>query len=202
MMQTWTFEPYDEDEIPEMGKTSVVALSKQHRERWLLRTSKGFIVFRRMPLRIQRILDLARVKLYPKLESIKQELACLQGIVEGSEGYEEAQERIQSLAVALACTDPAPLGVIVEPRLSSMDDYEELYESLEESERAALLTAVIEMTRIIDADEVDSVPEIIAERSGLKLVTPDMIENLTVSQASYWMSRIRAENAAIERMRR
>lgn len=201
-MQTWSFEQYDVEDMPEKGKLSVVSLSREHRERWVLNTHVGSIIFRRMPLRMQRILDLSRQKLYPHISDMKSEILHLQEIPESSEEYPKAQERIQELAVALACTEPSPLGVIVEPRLSSMDDYEELYEKLTEEERVALLTAVMEMSRIVDADDVDPVPEVIAERAGLKLITQDMIENLTVSQASYWMSRINAERTAIERMRR
>lgn len=201
-MQTWSFEQYDVEDMPEKGKLSVVSLSREHRERWVLNTHVGSIIFRRMPLRMQRILDLSRQKLYPHISDMKSEILHLQEIPESSEEYPQAQERIQELAVALACTEPSPLGVIVEPRLSSMDDYEELYEKLTEEERVALLTAVMEMSRIVDADDVDPVPEVIAERAGLKLITQDMIENLTVSQASYWMSRINAERTAIERMRR
>lgn len=201
-MQSWSFEQFDENDIPEKGKISVVALSREHRERWVLKTHLGCIVFRRMPLRMQRILDLARAKLYPRISEMKSEIIHLQEIPESSEEYAKAQDRIEELAVALACTEPSPLGVIVEPRLASMDDYEALYEALTEEERVALLTAVIEMSRIIDADDVDPVPEVIAERAGLKLITEDMIENLTVSQANYWMGKIRAERVAIERMRR
>lgn len=201
-MQTWSFEQYDDEDIPEKGKLSVVALSREHRERWVLKTHVGCIVFRKMPLRMQRILDLARAKIYPRMTEMKSEIMHLQEIPEVSEEYHKAQDRINEYAVALACTDPSPLGVIVEPRLASMDDFEELYRKLSEDERVALLTAVIEMSRVIDADDVDPVPEVIAERAGLKLITEDMIENLTVSQANYWLGRINAERVAIERMRR
>lgn len=202
-MQTWDFTDFDTGmALPENGKLSPVRLAGEHRERWVLKTSKGDIVLRRMPLRLYRVLELARVKVYPKLQDMLQEIRELQEIPKGCDAYEEAQERLSSLATALVMSDPAPLGVIVSPALACMDDYEELYEALSDAERIRLVNAVAEMSRIVNADEVDPIPEMVAERMGIKLVTKDMIDNMTVSQASYWYARIEAEKTAIERMAR
>jgi hypothetical protein len=153
-----------------------------------------------MPLRLFRVIELARVKMYPRLMEMYQEIQELQAIPQGCAGYDEAQERMSALATALVMSDPAPLGVIVSPSLANMDDFEDLYEMLTTQERDKLITAVSEMTRIASADEVDPIPEMVAERMGLKLVTKDMVEHMTVSQAEYWFSRIQAEKTAIERM--
>lgn len=197
----WEFTDFDTGmALPEQGKLSPVRLANEHRERWVLRTSKGDIVLRRMPLRLFRVIELARVKMYPRLMEMYQEIQELQAIPQGCAGYNEAQERMSALATALVMSDPAPLGVIVSPSLASMDDFEDLYEMLTTQERDRLITAVSEMTRIASADEVDPIPEMVAERMGLKLVTKDMVEHMTVSQAEYWYSRIQAEKTAIERM--
>jgi hypothetical protein len=197
----WEFTDFDTGlALPEQGKLSPVRLANEHRERWVLRTSKGDIVLRRMPLRLFRVIELARVKMYPRLMEMYQEIQELQAIPQGCAGYDEAQERMSALATALVMSDPAPLGVIVSPSLASMDDFEDLYEMLTTQERDRLITAVSEMTRIASADEVDPIPEMVAERMGLKLVTKDMVEHMTVSQAEYWFSRIQAEKTAIERM--
>ena len=199
----WEFTDFDTGlALPEQGKLSPVRLAHEHRERWVLRTSKGDIVLRRMPLRLFRVIELARVKMYPRLMEMYQELQELQTVPQGSEHYASAQERMSELATALVMSDPAPLGVIVSPSLASMDDYEELYRILNAQERDRLVTAVAEMTRVASADEIDPIPEMVAERMGLKLVTKDMIEHMTVSQAEYWYSRIQAEKTAIERMYR
>lgn len=203
MGQTWEYTDYDTgNDVPEYGKLSPVRLAREHRERWVLRTSKGDIVLRKMPLRLYRILELARVRMYPRLQEMLQELQELQAIGKGSEAYAEAQTRIEDLATALVMTDPAPLGVVVSPALASMDDYEELYSMLTDTERTRLVNAVVEMTRIIDPAEVDPIPEMVAERMGLKLVDADMVEAMTVSQASYWHARIQAEKVALDRMTR
>lgn len=197
----WEFTDFDTGlALPEQGKLSPVRLADEHRERWILRTSKGDIVLRRMPLRLFRVIELARVKMYPRLMDMYQEIQELQAIPQGCAGYDEAQERMSALATALVMSDPAPLGVIVSPSLANMDDFEDLYEMLTTQERDRLITAVSEMTRIASADEVDPIPEMVAERMGLKLVTKDMVEHMTVSQAEYWFSRIQAEKTAIERM--
>jgi hypothetical protein len=199
----WEFTDFDTGlALPEQGKLSPVRLAHEHRERWVLKTSKGDIVLRRMPLRLFRIIELARVKMYPRLMDMYQEIQELQTIPQSSEHYASAQERMSELATALVMSDPAPLGVIVSPSLASMDDYEELYTLLNAQERDRLITAVAEMTRVASADEIDPIPEMVAERMGLKLVTKDMIEHMTVSQAEYWYSRIQAEKTVIERMYR
>lgn len=199
----WEFTDYDTGlALPEQGKLSPVRLANEHRERWVLRTSKGDIVLRRMPLRLFRVIELARVKMYPRLMEMYQEIQELQAVPKGAEGYDNAQERMSALATALVMSDPAPLGVIVSPSLASMDDYEDLYEMLTPQERDRLVSAVAEMAKVASADEVDPIPEMVAERMGLKLVSKDMIEHMTVSQAEYWYSRIQAEKTAIERMYR
>lgn len=199
----WEFTDYDTGlALPEQGKLSPVRLANEHRERWVLRTSKGDIVLRRMPLRLFRVIELARIKMYPRLMEMYQEIQELQAVPKGAEGYDNAQERMSALATALVMSDPAPLGVIVSPSLASMDDYEDLYEMLTPQERDRLVSAVAEMAKVASADEVDPIPEMVAERMGLKLVSKDMIEHMTVSQAEYWYSRIQAEKTAIERMYR
>lgn len=199
----WEFTDFDTGlALPEQGKLSPVRLANEHRERWVLRTSKGDIVLRRMPLRLFRVIELARIKMYPRLMEMYQEIQELQAVPKGAEGFDNAQERMSSLATALVMSDPAPLGVIVSPSLASMDDYEDLYEMLTPQERDRLVSAVAEMTKVASADEVDPIPEMVAERMGLKLVSKDMIEHMTVSQAEYWYSRIQAEKTAIERMYR
>lgn len=202
-MTTWDYYDYDTGaDVPEHGKLSPVRLAHEHRERWVLQTSKGAIVLRRMPLRLYRVLELARQRIYPRLTEMLEELQSLKALPEGAEGYEEAQTRIMDLATALVMTDPAPLGVVVSPSLASMDDYEELYIMLDEVERVRLVNAVMEMSRIIDPAEVDPIPDMVAERLGIKLADPSMVEAMTVSQASYWHARIQAEKTALDRMAR
>jgi hypothetical protein len=202
-MTTWDYYDYDTGaDVPEHGKLSPVRLAHEHRERWVLQTSKGAIVLRRMPLRLYRVLELARQRIYPRLTEMLEELQSLKALPEGAEGYEEAQTRIMDLATALVMTDPAPLGVVVSPSLASMDDYEELYTMLDEVERVRLVNAVMEMSRIIDPAEVDPIPDMVAERLGIKLADPSMVEAMTVSQASYWHARIQAEKTALDRMAR
>lgn len=202
-METWEYYDYDTgNDVPEHGKLSPVRLAHEHRERWVLQTSKGAIVLRRMPLRLYRVLELARQRMYPRLTEMLTELKELGAIPEGSEMYKEAQERTMELATALVMSDPAPLGVVVSPALASMDDYEELYNMLDEGERTRLVNAVMEMARIIDPSEVDPIPDMVAERLGIKLADPSMIEAMTVSQASYWHARIQAEKTALDRMAR
>ena len=192
-----------EDLDPDVSTYSIVELNREHRVRYVMQTSKGCIILRHLPLRMKRIIDSARYHIYPTAREMEQELMEMRGYFDGislEDAEPEARARIEELYQQLRLTDMYALGVIVAPALASMDDYEELLERLDEREQAQLAVAVRELSSIIPPKNIDGTVMEIAKANGLKVVDSDMLEELTVSQASFYLDRIRKENAAIERM--
>lgn len=184
-------------------------LRREHAVRYVMQTSKGIIILRHMPLRMHRMIEAARHAIYPETARMEKEarelLPYFQGIPE-DEVDPEAKKRLMELSSQLQLTDMGALGVVVAPALASMEDYEALYESLDEKERLQLATAVRELSTPIPPERVDAAPLEIAKANGIRLMTEEELECLTVSQAAFWCDRIAQEarrtEAAMRRMQR
>lgn len=191
--------------LPNDNTYSAVELVHEHRHLWVYHTSVGDIVLRRLPLRMQRVLQMARIQARPKTQQLLAELQSLRPFMEGlseDEIDEETKTRAMEITLELMLTDLSPLGVIVVPTLQSMEDYEDLLAMLTAEERVCLQQAVTDMASVRPAREVDPTPLEIAERLGIKVIPDDMAENLTVSQAEYYVDRVNRERKAIEAMQR
>lgn len=204
MEYTYTDLMTGEDDT-DSGTYSAIELVHEHQRRWILRTAKGTIVLRRMPLRMQRIIEASRKAHGPRTRALLNELANLRPFMEGlpeEEIDQETRERAMDLTHQLMLQDLAPLGVIVTPELNTIEDYDDLLRMLTPQERIALQEAVAEMASVRPASEIDTTPLEIAERLGINEIPEDMIKNLTVSQAEFFINRITEERKAIERMQR
>lgn len=193
-----------EDDI-DAGVYSAIELVHEHRRRWVLKTSKGAVILRRMPLRMQRVIESSRKAHGPRVRALLDELANLRPFIEGLAEDEidpETRERAMEITHQLMLMDLAPLGVIVTPELYTIDDYDDLLLMLTPDERILLQEAVAEMARVRPASEIDSTPLEIAERLGMHEIPDDMVKNLTVSQAEYFATRINEERRSIERLQR
>lgn len=192
-----------EDIDPDAATYSIIELNREHLVRYVLKTSKGNIILRHIPLRMKRIIDSARYHIYPTAREMEQELQELRPYFDGipiEDVDPEAKDRVQELYEQLRLTDMYALGVIVAPALACMDDYEQLFEMLNEAERAQLAAAVRELATVCPVNRVDSTADEIARSNGLRIMDPDMLEMMTVSQANFYLDRIRQENRNIERM--
>lgn len=189
---------------PMDGTYSVMELMREHRDRFVMSTSAGAIILRRMPLRMRRTIDSVRTLLYPRTAELRAEAQALMPYFQGvdpSEWDADALARIKEIEAELRVTDMDALGVIEAPLLATMDDYDDLLGRLTEDERQTLAVAVHALSEVTPPSHVDSTAQEVAERYGMTVMTKDMLDMMTVSQAAYLMSRIEKENRAVERMR-
>ena len=190
-------------ESVEAGTYPLVELVREHRRRWVLRTGAGAVVLRRMPLRMQRLVEAARRARGPRVRALLDELNALRPFMEGlkeDEIDQETRDRAMDLAHQLMLQDLAPLAVIEAPELTCTEDYDDLLRMLTPEERITLQEAVTEMARVRPPEEVDATALDVAERLGVQVVPEDMIDAMTVSQAEYWVARINEERRALRRM--
>lgn len=203
-MVTYDYRDLDTGKAAEdpAGSYSVMALHHEHLVRYVMLADtrdggKTAIVMRHLPLRLARVIQDVRSKMFPRAKSLE-------------ERYEECRKKnpaemtdaeiseLLRLDRELAMTDMTALGIITMPELACMDDYEELYESLTEPDRLKLVTAVRLLASVRDPRTVDSTAEDIARRAGIQLLDKEQLELMTVSQASYQVSRIVKESRAME----
>lgn len=189
---------------PDDSAYSVIELATEHRDLFWLETKQGSIVLRRMPVRMRAVINQSLMHLYPSRAKVVAELDSLMPFVRDVPKEDVDQEKLDRVLVLgdeLAVTDATPLAVVVEPRLGSMEDWEELYSKLDREDRDRLERAVFEMARQRTPDEIDPTAEVIAERYGMHVIQEDMLPAETVSQRAYWVGRINAERELIDRRR-
>lgn len=107
---------------------------------------------------------------------------------------------MEEIAAQLQVTDMSAMGVIVAPAMGTMEDVEELYESLTDAERIQLSLAIRDLSRPIPPERVDATALEIERANGLVRMDQDMLDMLTVSQAAFWVDRINKENKRTEEM--
>ena len=182
---------------------SVMELLREHQVRYVLRTSIGAIVMRHLPYRMKRIIDDARIHIYPSVRELLNEAEYLRPYFEGipeEDQQEDKRKRMEEIYHLLRSTDMTALGVIVEPPVATMDDVNEIYDRLQ-PEEAETLSICIQALASVRSD-VDSTAMEIAKANGLELVDREILDLMTVSQASYFIDRINKENERIRQMTR
>lgn len=182
---------------------SVMELLREHQVRYVLRTSIGAIVLRHLPYRMKRIIDDARLHIYPSTKDLLAEAEFLRPYFEGipiEDQQPDKVQRMEEIYHALRSTDMTALGVIVEPPVATMDDVNEIYERLK-PEEAETLSVCIQALASVRSD-IDSTAFEIAKANGLELVDREILDLMTVSQASYFIDRINKENERIRQITR
>lgn len=182
---------------------SVAELAHEHRYRYILRTKKGDVILRRMPCRLEAAVRQALLHIYPTIQDTLDRLSEIEPYVTQVDPEHRDPEKVAEyirLGDQLAMHDIRPLAVVVAPAFGNIDDWDQFFDSLDREDRDRLSMAIGEMARTRSPGEVDPSAEVIAQRFGLRVVPEDMIDNLTVSQRAYWMSRIDAENRRAEQM--
>ena len=173
----------------------------EHQVRYVLATSRGVIVLRHLPLRMARVIESVRRAMYPGVSDLEERFEEARKAMDPSTATEDQLAEFLRLDRQLAMSDMTAFGVIVAPTLASMDDYEELYERLDDVDRLRLTTAVRALASPLDPSKVDGTAEAIASRYGITLVDKEAVESLTVSQAAYLVDKIVKESRAIEAQR-
>jgi hypothetical protein len=205
-MESWDFRDLvtgDAVEDPLKGTVPIAELRREHLVRFILRTSKGLVILRPMPLRLRRIIDAVQAKLYPRRAELEREAVMLLPYFEGIPEEDvdpDARRRMEEIAAQLQVTDMSAMGVIVAPAMGTMEDVEELYDSLTDAERIQLSLAIRDLSRPIPPERVDATALEIERANGLVRMDQEMLDMLTVSQAAFWVDRINKENRRTEEM--
>jgi hypothetical protein len=182
---------------------SVMELNKEHRIRYVLNTSQGAIILRPLPWRMKRIIDDARANIYPRTKELLEEAERLRPYIDGipqDQWIPEKVERLKAIYLELRVTDMYALGVILSPQVGTMEDVMEMYSMLTEDEGEKLALCIQALSTITPAEDIDGTALEIAKANGLELLTKEMLDLMTVSQANYYMRRIEQENERIRQL--
>jgi len=194
----------DDDKVDDATDRTVSAIEllHQHEIRYVMHIDKGDIILRHQPLRMKRIIDGIIKLIYPRFSEYAQELHDLtDGISENEMMVPEVSDKIKDLTSKLRIiTQMYALGVIESPHLNDMDDLNDLYATLNENERNTLDMLIQELTNVTASSLIDDTALVIADKYNIQLVSKEMLEQLTVSQADFLIRRINAENEQISEL--
>ncbi|MDD4222000.1 MAG: hypothetical protein PHF83_02550 [Candidatus Methanomethylophilus sp.] len=124
----------------------------------------------------------------------------LSDIAKGAEGrLENLPPDLRDEAGRLAALMQPParlnlLGILVYPTVTCDEDAERLYALLTDDEGATLDRLTVELSSPVDPADVDGTALDLADRYHVDYVDRELLDNLTVGQASYLIGRINREN--------
>lgn len=182
--------------MPSDKQISVIDLCQEHKYAFVFSTSIGDIVLRKLPLRLHRQIDGMISVFCPRYYSDIQRMQDIRaGIDDINKLPDELKEEIQGLASRISyATRWYLLGVMISPVIYDDEDIDRLYQMLSDEECFNLDNLLSEMIRVADPCEIDDTALVIAEKYNVAMVDKSMLENITVSQANYFVTRINMEN--------
>lgn len=182
--------------LPSDKQISIIDLCQEHKYAFVFKTSVGDIVLRKLPLKLRRRIDGMISTFCPRYYDDIQRMQDIRaGVDDISQLPEELKHEIIELASRIAyATRWYLLGVMISPILYDDEDIDRLYEILSEEEGSNLDNLLSEMIRIADPREIDDTALAIAEKYNVTMVDKSMLEDITVSQANYFVTRINMES--------
>jgi len=188
---------YTVEDMPKIRPVLIEDILKQHRERIVLETSVGTIVFKHITRRMKERIDVIRRIRYPQAFELEQEFRVVAPMAQAEGADENAVARAVQLAVELQHTmDCYLLGCIEHPFLTTMDDLDALLESLKDDEREAVRqihTLLTAWNQPVDYSMLE-----VSERFHIPIIDRAVIEEPTYQQFLALHSIIEQEHKATE----
>lgn len=187
--------------LPTDKQVSVIDLCQEHKYLFVYSTSVGDIILRKMPLRMRRTIDGMIGTFCPRYYNDIQRLGDIRAGIEDINNIpSDIITEVQEISARVAhATRFYIMGVMVSPVIYDDEDIDRLYSLLTAEECANLDMLISEMLTIADPSEIDDTALILAEKYNVVMVDKEMLSNLTISQANYFISRINRENDELMR---
>lgn len=191
------------ESLPSDNTYSIVQLAHEHKERYVYHTHVGDIILRRMPLRLQRVLQASTLAVSSKTQEM---FDRLEAILSASKNIplealdDDVKREIYDIADTIAWTKKDYLGVIEQPQLGCPDDFEDLVSKLTRDEKDVLYALISDLATPHDYDTIDPTEDVISQKySGVSVFDPTSVGIMTVGQSAYWSRRIKEEQDYIRR---
>lgn len=183
----------DIEDMPEAVNVPIEDILRQHRKRFIVHTSAhGDVVMRYMTRSARIRMDRLRREMWPELRAWEDELmtkaplASLPGADEGI--VREAQEVALKMMPTL---DMYALACIVTPELGSVEDLRIFMDILTPEESEAVRQILTLCTA--HAPPVDTEYMELAERFGVQVIDPVLLDHMTMQQQEVLTSILSAE---------
>ncbi len=183
----------DIGEMPEVIKVPIEDILKQHRKRYIIHTrAHGDVVMKYMTRSARIRMDRLRRELYPELPYWEDELATKGPLASLPDADPSIREDVEAVVLKLMPTmDLCSLACIISPELKSAEDLHSFLDILEPDEAEAVRQILMLCTA--HAPPVDEDYLAIAERFGVSVIDPILLDNMTMQQQEVLMAILNAE---------
>ncbi len=190
---------YRVEDLPQIRAVPITDILGHTRERYVIHTSRGSIVLKHISKRMHDHIDQIRYMRYPGLALLEAEAREVFPVAQQEDADPDTVARANELAAQMMPSfDLYMLGTIEYPFLTTPEDYEAFFDSLEPEEQEALRQMQVILTSW--GAPVDYSALEMAERFHIQLVTEDHIRDPTYEQYRALYGVIEQENRATEKL--
>ena len=184
----------DISDMPEVATVPIEDILRQHRKRYIIHTqAHGDVVMRYMTRSARIRMDALRRELYPELPYWEDELATKGPLAVLPDASPEIREQTEAvLAKLLPTVDIYALACIISPELEHVEDLHGFLDALEPDEAEAV-RQILMLCTAHAPPSVDQDYLAIAERFGVSVIDPILLDNMTMQQQEVLTGILNAE---------
>ena len=184
----------DISDMPEVATVPIEDILRQHRKRYIIHTRAHGDVVMKYVTRAARIrMDALRRELYPELPYWEDELATKGPLAVLPDASPEIREDVEAvIAKLLPTVDIYALACIISPELEHVEDLHGFLDALEPDEAEAV-RQILMLCTAHAPPSVDQDYLAIAERFGVSVIDPILLDNMTMQQQEVLVGILNAE---------
>ena len=184
----------DISDMPEVATVPIEDILRQHRKRFIIHTqAHGDVVMKYMTRSARIRMDALRRELYPELPYWEDELATKGPLAVLPDASPEIREQTEAvLAKLLPTVDIYALACIISPELEHVEDLHGFLDALEPDEAEAV-RQILMLCTAHAPPSVDQDYLAIAERFGVSVIDPILLDNMTMQQQEVLVGILNAE---------
>ena len=184
----------DISDMPEVATVPIEDILRQHRKRFIIHTqAHGDVVMKYMTRAARIRMDALRRELYPELPYWEDELATKGPLAVLPDASPEIREQTEAvLAKLLPTVDIYALACIISPELEHVEDLHGFLDALEPDEAEAV-RQILMLCTAHAPPSVDQDYLAIAERFGVSVIDPILLDNMTMQQQEVLVGILNAE---------
>ena len=184
----------DISDMPEVATVPIEDILRQHRKRFIIHTqAHGDVVMKYMTRAARIRMDALRRELYPELPYWEDELATKGPLAVLPNASPEIREDVEAvIAKLLPTVDIYALACIISPELEHVEDLHGFLDALEPDEAEAV-RQILMLCTAHAPPSVDQDYLAIAERFGVSVIDPILLDNMTMQQQEVLTGILNAE---------
>lgn len=193
----------DASDDPCLRRISIASLLKQHRKRWVLKTSIGDVVLKRITALEAEEATVNALNSDPDFAGMVERAHEL-GLLAAADNmtgeqlleYETIGKRLEPHAMRMG------LYCIVDPKVSSVEEFDALLSALPDDERGELKAVIGQLSSTDIQGEVASSALMVSREYNIPIANDLTIENMTAQQSAVLVKPINAQNERLDNMLR